>query len=119
MKKWVRNILKGTSLSTALFIFQACYGMPPGWEPMPCGIVLQLIDGDTQEPIDNAEVKVKTKGQSEWEIAEPTNSTGRTPIFPYSEEAIDLEISAANYKSKDTTIVDVTPREVTIKLFKE
>lgn len=32
MKKWVRNLLKGTSLSTALFVFQACYGMPPGYE---------------------------------------------------------------------------------------
>ena len=26
--KWLHNLLKGASLTTALFIFQACYGMP-------------------------------------------------------------------------------------------
>ena len=38
MKKKIRNLLKCTSLSTALFVFQACYGMPPGYtdpEPEP------------------------------------------------------------------------------------
>ncbi|MBR1570175.1 MAG: hypothetical protein IJ651_10035 [Bacteroidales bacterium] len=26
--KWIRNILKGISLTAALFVFQACYGTP-------------------------------------------------------------------------------------------
>ena len=26
--KWLRNILKGLSLTAALFVFQACYGTP-------------------------------------------------------------------------------------------
>jgi hypothetical protein len=26
--KWLRNILKGVSLTAALFVFQACYGSP-------------------------------------------------------------------------------------------
>ena len=28
MKKWLRNLLKGVSLTAALFVFQACYGTP-------------------------------------------------------------------------------------------
>ena len=28
MRKWIRRILKGASLTTALFVFQACYGTP-------------------------------------------------------------------------------------------
>lgn len=28
MKNWFRHLLKGTTLTTALFIFQACYGTP-------------------------------------------------------------------------------------------
>ena len=28
MRKWIRRILKGVSLTTALFVFQACYGTP-------------------------------------------------------------------------------------------
>lgn len=26
--KWIHNLLKGLSLTSALFIFQACYGTP-------------------------------------------------------------------------------------------
>lgn len=29
--RWFRNFLKGCSLTTALFIFQACYGTGPGY----------------------------------------------------------------------------------------
>ena len=29
MRKWIHRFLKGASLTTALFIFQACYGTPP------------------------------------------------------------------------------------------
>ena len=28
MKKWIRTLLKGFSLTAALFVFQACYGTP-------------------------------------------------------------------------------------------
>lgn len=29
MRKWIHRGLKGLSLTTALFVFQACYGTPP------------------------------------------------------------------------------------------
>lgn len=29
MRKLIRNILKGCSLTAALFVFEACYGTPP------------------------------------------------------------------------------------------
>ena len=32
MRKWIHRALKGASLTTALFVFQACYGTPPGLE---------------------------------------------------------------------------------------
>lgn len=28
MRKWIHRALKGMSLTTALFVFQACYGTP-------------------------------------------------------------------------------------------
>ena len=34
--KLLRNLLKGTTLTAALFVFQACYGTP-GPPPMPDG----------------------------------------------------------------------------------
>ena len=30
--KWLHNLLKGMSLTAALFVFQACYGTPEGIE---------------------------------------------------------------------------------------
>ena len=30
--KWLHNLLKGISLTAALFVFQACYGTPEGFE---------------------------------------------------------------------------------------
>ena len=33
--KWLHNLLKGLSLTAALFVFQACYGTPPGY-PEDC-----------------------------------------------------------------------------------
>ena len=27
--KWLRHLLRGASLTAALFVFQACYGTPP------------------------------------------------------------------------------------------
>ena len=29
--KWLHNLLKGVSLTACLFVFQACYGPPPGY----------------------------------------------------------------------------------------
>lgn len=30
--RWLRNLLKGCSLTTALFVFTACYGTPQGYK---------------------------------------------------------------------------------------
>ena len=35
MSKIIRNILKGVSLTGALFVFQACYGTPQALDAVP------------------------------------------------------------------------------------
>lgn len=55
MKKWFRNILKGISLTGALFVFQACYGspqVPPEVQPeseveAPADAPAELASGET------------------------------------------------------------------------
>ena len=32
VRKWIHRALKGASLTTALFVFQACYGTPPSMD---------------------------------------------------------------------------------------
>lgn len=35
MRKWIHHVLKGASLTAALFVFQACYGTPPAPYELP------------------------------------------------------------------------------------
>ncbi len=35
MRKWIHRGLKGLSLTTALFVFQACYGTPQALDSVP------------------------------------------------------------------------------------
>ena len=43
--KWLHNLLKGLSLTAALFVFQACYGTPEGLEP-------DIDMGDNPAPVE-------------------------------------------------------------------
>ena len=53
--KWIRNILKGLSLTTALFVFQACYGTPPARieEPEDTEQV-EVVETDVEAEADEA-----------------------------------------------------------------
>ena len=51
MRKWLHRALKGASLTTALFVFQACYGTPPGpfdYEELQAAGGMELVE----EPAD-------------------------------------------------------------------
>lgn len=47
--RWFRNFLKGCSLTTALFVFTACYGTPQGYK--------------MEEPVDEDEVVAEAPEQ--------------------------------------------------------
>ena len=58
--KWLHNLLKGMSLTAALFVFQACYGTPEGAlgpdidtedNPAPVSVVAQP-DGPAIDAVD-------------------------------------------------------------------
>ena len=53
MRKWLHRALKGASLTTALFVFQACYGTPPGpnMEEFEVGIDLEIVE-EADEVVD-------------------------------------------------------------------
>lgn len=61
--KWLHNLLKGMSLTACLFVFQACYGTPPGYpedffdpetvsvaEPAPDNFVQEAVLPEVEEP---------------------------------------------------------------------
>ena len=52
--KWLHNLLKGISLTGALFVFQACYGTPQttppdGQEVDPISLTTDTEDSDASE----------------------------------------------------------------------
>ncbi|MBR5723841.1 MAG: hypothetical protein IKX62_00525 [Bacteroidales bacterium] len=52
MRKWIHRALKGASLTTALFVFQACYGTPPGpYDQLEAADETELVE---QTPADDA-----------------------------------------------------------------
>lgn len=54
--KWLHNLLKGLSLTAALFVFQACYGTPPGFpddinpEDIPAEAAAQPAPAEEEMP---------------------------------------------------------------------
>lgn len=53
MRKWIHRALKGASLTTALFVFQACYGTPP------------VLDNDALELDNETELVEETVAEEE------------------------------------------------------
>ena len=122
--KWLHNLLKGASLTTALFVFQACYGVPQpalyedgGMAPMD----FSLVSNETGEPLKG--VLIKGKGDSRWgEYIELgfTDADGRCHVeIPYSRnlEGPFLRFEAEEkYAPKDTALADLREREIVIRM---
>lgn len=123
--KWLHNLLKGLSLTTALFIFQACYGTPKGLETEY--MVFKVVAADTGEPMEGVNVRTKVHGANgslEWGNGSLTGASGETGV-----QILRKDISAAGlefrfepaddtYLVKDTTIADFQPRLIEIQLAK-
>ena len=74
MKKAVRRFLQGCSLTAAMFVFQACYGVPEYVDMLPFCVVDE--DGD---PIPNIRLESRrnfTYGPTDWEFMGLTDSNG-------------------------------------------
>ncbi len=64
MSKIIRNILKGVSLTGALFVFQACYGTPQALDSVPFEddevMAVDTISSDeviAAEPVEDSETR--------------------------------------------------------------
>ncbi|MBR4660227.1 MAG: hypothetical protein IKO77_02225, partial [Bacteroidales bacterium] len=68
MRKWLHNLLKGASLTTALFIFQACYGTPYDYDFQTETLEFNVKDAETGEPITgvNLQMRFTQYGGDEW-----------------------------------------------------
>lgn len=124
--KWLHNLLKGASLTGALFAFQACYGMPEptlyeeaGEAPMS----FSLVSKSTGEPLQgirigsNATINRK-EGMVERGV---TDAQGKCRVnIPYRRNIegpfVFFEDPEGHYLDKDTVLLDLRERDIIIKM---
>ena len=124
--KFLHNLLKGASLTGALFVFQACYGIPQtplmaegGEAPM----TFSLVSRATGEPLEGIRIKGGTWKQdmNREDVLGITDANGRCRVgIPYYRNQdgpfIRFEDPQGAFIAKDTTLVDLRDREIVIKL---
>jgi hypothetical protein len=122
--KLFRNLLKGLSLTSALFVVQACYGTPQpsmfgegGEAPMS----FYLVSNETGEPLEGIVISGnRVEGQNKYELG-TTGADGkcRTAI-PYMRNLegpfLQFEDPEGKYSAKDTVIADLRDREILVRL---
>ncbi|MBQ3766203.1 MAG: hypothetical protein II874_05655 [Bacteroidales bacterium] len=123
--KWLHNLMKGASLTGALFVFQACYGMPQDPKYFEYGeapMSFSLLSHTTGEPLEGIRVMGRsTKGDSYQELG-TTGADGNCHVsIPYfrNQEGpfLMFEDPKGRFASKDTSFADLRERNIPIKLY--
>ncbi len=106
-RNWVRKLISGLSFTSALFIFQACYGTAQDFE---ADILVegQVKSKTTGEPINGIKVTVGENMQYEF-----TNAEGKFLFYTMLTDTINFKfddidsISNGSFISKDTIVTEV------------
>ena len=121
----LHKLLKGISLTGALFVFQACYGIKrPYYEPGLATMTFSLISHADGAPLEGIHISSNMYqggeggGPSELGVTGPK---GRCTVsIPYERNTVGPFISfqdpAGRYTPKDTLLADLREREIVIKL---
>ena len=118
-----RNFLKGASLTTALFIFQACYGTPSWLDETD--VSLKVISAEDGSPIKDVSVytRVYESENLDWNLRGYTNDEGIANVLVGVMEGcspqLRFEAEGNQYAVKDTVIAALShSRLIEIKLQK-
>lgn len=103
-KRWIRNIIGGLSLTSALFIFQACYGTMQdyGYDVQVSG---KITSKKTGLPIEGIKVSVKDDIQYDY-----TSDDGSFHMYIAKQDTIQFYIQdiaeQKTYTDRDTIIIN-------------
>jgi len=120
--KWLHNLLKGLSLTTALFIFQACYGTPEWLHDSEMSFkVVAAESGDPLEGV-NISSRVEAAENLDWIPCGVTDEQGKADVvfgtMDGASPQFRFEMADAEYRVKDTVLTDLQRRVVEIRLVK-
>ena len=120
MKKWTNNIFKGLCLTSAIFVFQACYGTPQdfGQDIHVSGVVKSKKTG---EPIEGIKISASSRyhtGQPSLDRYEYTDKSGKFSFHYYETDEIRIlfedsdSTDGREYTRKDTVFTVNNPEIV-------
>ena len=109
--KLLHNILRGSTLATALFIFQACYGMPPSdFENRAFyEATIKVTDSDGT-PMQGVQLFAKNAEMAEFISTEVSDKDGLLHFsisVPRENPEIAMRFEAEGFEARETTITDV------------
>ena len=114
MKKWLRNIVKGASLTTALFIFQACYGTGPDME------IDMVVEGivkakSTGLPVKGIQVEIESNNM--YDI---TDTNGHFTIYSSMSDGLNLLLSEYDTNTyEQTSLMDTNITDLSDSVYVE
>ncbi|MCR5325580.1 MAG: hypothetical protein K6E37_02385 [Bacteroidales bacterium] len=124
--KWLHNLLKGASLTTALFIFQACYGTPKEVYYLQSGeapMSFKVVSHSNGAPLKGIKVfsqsnRLNTVAYTEIGV---TGDDGSCHVdIPYRKNALGPYLRFEDpddlHQAKDTVLYDLREREIVIKM---
>ncbi len=123
--KWLHNLVKGISLTGALFAFQACYGTVRPPEDQSTPMTFSLVSAKSGAPIEG--VKISTSltrdtynnyGGSDAGITGPDGTCKVMLYYRRGLESPYIHFDGPDglYFPKDTTLADLRERTVVVKL---
>ena len=122
--KWLHHLLKGVSLTGALFVFQACYGTPRPYlrETSVAPMSFKVVSQETGEPLEG--IQVYSQFYEYDETSYNLGVTGSDGIclveIPYFKDAQAANLQFVDpegrHAIKDTLLQDLDAREILIKL---
>ena len=124
--KWLRDILKGASLTGALFVFQACYGIPepPLYEEAgEAPMTFSLVSKSTGEPLEGISIgsNATINRKEGMVMMGVTDAQGKCKVnIPYRRNVegpfVFFEDPEGRFSDKDTVLLDLRERDILIKM---
>lgn len=121
--KWLHNLLKGASVTGALFVFQACYGSPqiPAHEQGTAPMRFSLVSAQTGQPLEGISIEAKPYKEGSYQFIGSTGADGKCEVlipFIQNLDGPSIQFSDENgvYAAIDTTLADLRERDIVIKL---
>ena len=120
--KWIHKLLTGASLTTALFIFQACYGTFQDWsEHGEAPMSFSLVSSERGDPLEGIHILGRIHEEGPYHELGTTAADGSCRVsIPYIKNMqgpyLRFEDPDNNFAPKDTTFADLRDRVIVIGL---